>query len=174
MTPLQKEYRHRCAQVTDIRDQLPVLYAWACHAKRVIELGVRGGNSTSAFLAALERGGGELWSVDISVPGVPLWWHELPSWHLMVADDCDPRAVSFCPGEADVLFIDTSHYYDHTLAELRAYAPKVRAGGLILMHDSGPDWPDVAQALNAWCRETGNEWYDLTGWPGMGVVELPV
>lgn len=169
---LAAEYRARAAAEHDIREQMPVLYAWARHARSVIELGVRSGNSTSAFLAALE-GRGELWSVDIAPPQVPAYWHGQPHWHLLVCDDLEPRAVRFCPDQADVLFIDTSHYYDHTLAELRLYVPKVRSGGVVLMHDTGPGWPDVARALDSFSRETGLSWYDHPGWPGLGVIEVP-
>jgi predicted O-methyltransferase YrrM len=168
---LAAEYQARAAQgmpFSDIREQMPVLYAWARNAAKVIELGVRSGNSTSALLAGLE-GRGELWSVDISPPDVPAYWHSLPNWHLMVADDQSPEAVAFCPQGADVLFIDTSHYYQHTMAELKLYVPKVRPGGVVLMHDTGPGWPDVAVALN----DHGLPWYDHPGWPGLGVIEIP-
>jgi predicted O-methyltransferase YrrM len=172
---LTREYRSRAAlgmPHSDIREQMPVLYAWARHAARVIELGVRGGNSTSALLAALE-GRGELWSVDISPPQVPAYWHELKHWHLMVSDDTSWLAVDFCPAGADVLFIDTSHFYDHTLAELRLYVPKVRPGGVVLMHDTGPGWPEVASALDVFCAAAGLDWYDHPAWPGLGVIEIP-
>ena len=173
---LALEYRARAgsAEQHDIRAQMPVLYAWARQpGVRVIELGVRSGNSTSAFLAAAERAGGELWSVDIAVPQVPGYWQGLPFWHLMVADDQDPAAVRFCPDQAGVLFIDTSHYYAHTLAELRLYVPKVRPGGTVLMHDTGPGWPEVALALNDFCAESGLSWYDHPDWPGLGIIEIP-
>lgn len=168
VSQLAAEYRVRAAQEHDIREQMPVLYAWARHATKVIELGVRSGNSTSAFLAGLE-GRGELWSVDVMVPIVPGYWLGLDFWHLMVADDVSAEALDFCPDGVDVLFIDTSHYYQHTLTELKLYVPKVRRGGIVLMHDTGPGWPDVATALN----DYGAPWYDHPGWPGLGVIEIP-
>ena len=174
MTPLQEEYRRRAAADHDIRQQMPVLYAWARHADRIIELGVRSGNSTSAFLAGIEHGGGELWSVDIETPDVPAWWRDLPAWHLLVADDLSPKAVAFCHRGADVLFIDTSHYYEHTLAELRLYVPKVRPGGVVLLHDTDrTEWPDVGRALDEYCPSAGLDWYDHPFWHGLGVIEVP-
>lgn len=195
---------------------MPALYAWARGAFTVIELGVRSGNSTSAFLAGLEpvravvlaapemtpgqirelrdelgkalagpavlkpvvlpagtRLGG-LWSVDVAEPEVPPEWRDLPFWHLLVADDRSGEAVAFCPDQADVLFIDTSHERDHTLAELRLYGPKVRPGGVILLHDTDrAEWPGVGAALDEWCAETGLEWYDHPFHHGLGVVEIP-
>lgn len=177
MSALQDEYRRRCGQEHDIREQLPVLYAWARHpGTRIIELGVRAGNSTSAFLAGIEHGRGELWSVDIARPDVPAQWHDLPSWHLLIADDLSDEAARFCPGEADVLFIDTSHYYKHTVAELDRYVPRVRPGGVALVHDTHNqrDWPDVPRALDDWCAAAGLGWYGHQAWPGLGVIEIPV
>lgn len=178
MTALGQEYRARCAldlSVNDVREQMPVLFR---HASRpgvtVIELGVRAWNSTAAFLAAAQEQDGQLWSVDIAQPSVPAWWRDLPFWHLIVADDLSPAALAACPDDADVLFIDTSHGYGHTLAELRAWAPKVKPGGVILLHDTDmSEWPGVAMALNAWCAETGRSWADQPGGHGLGVIELP-
>jgi predicted O-methyltransferase YrrM len=179
------EYQARAAQKHDITEQMPLLYNAACQqGVKVIELGVRSGNSTAAFLAAAEPWDGEVWSVDISPPQVPAHWHELPFWHVLVADDVTPEAVAFCPADADVLFIDTSHYYDHTLAELRLYVPKVRPGGVVLMHDTkaaathfGPGWPDVSRALDDFCAEAGLSWHEDAGspeWsPGLGIIEIP-
>jgi predicted O-methyltransferase YrrM len=174
MTGLQAQYRERAGLETDIRAQLPVLYAHARHAETVIELGVRGGNSTAALLAGCERGGGRLWSVDVEQPRVPAEWHQVPFWRLLVADDVSAEAAAFCPAGADVLFIDTSHAYDHTLAELRLYVPKVRPGGIVLLHDTDRlEWPGVGAALDDYCAETGADWYDHPGWHGLGVIEVP-
>ena len=187
MTALADEYRRRVAQDHDIKAQMPVLYAWANQAATIIELGVRGGNSTCALLAGLERGvisvpsapegtltfRGQLWSVDIEYPQVPDWWN-FPFWHFLRANDTDPEAVAFCPDGADVLFIDTSHYYPHTLQELRLYVPKVRPGGVVLLHDTDrAEWPDVGKSLDEYCGETGLTWYSHDFWHGLGVIEIP-
>ena len=167
----------------DIRAQMPVLYAWAHQpGVRIIECGVRGGYSTCAFLAGIERAGtgGELWSVDINEPEVPSWWHDLPFWHQITADSASAEALTFCPDDVDILFSDTSHEYDQTLGELLAYAPKVRPGGIILVHDTDAmenatavHCPDVPPAMDAFCKETGLSWYQHPGWNGLGVVEIP-
>jgi len=172
---LAAEYRSRAALAmphSDIREQMPVLYAWARHATRVIELGVRTGFSTIALLAATE-GRGELWSVDLDPPLVPDWWRDLEHWHVHIGDDATPEAAGFCPAQADLLFIDTSHYYTHTMAELDIYVPKLRPGGTVLLHDTGPEWPDVTKALNDYCPAAGLDWYDHPAWPGLGVIEIP-
>jgi len=177
VTTLQAEYRRRAGISHDIQRQMPVLYAWARYATHIIELGVRSGNSTAAFLAGLEHGGGELWSVDITDPDVPAAWRDLPFWHLHTGDDTSPEAIKFCPDEADVLFIDTSHAYGHTMTELEVYVPKLRPGGVALLHDTcaGPygSWPDVPRALDDWTRQAGLEWYNHPWWHGLGVIEIP-
>lgn len=184
MPDITAEYQARAAQRHDITEQMPVLYNAACARDvKVIELGVRSGNSTAAFLAAAQAWNGEVWSVDVAIPAVPGYWHSLPYWHLLVADDTAPEAVASCPDDADVLFIDTSHYYDHTMAELRLYVPKVRPGGTVLMHDTkaadtrfGHGWPDVSRALDDFCAEAGLSWSDDPGGPdspGMGTIMIP-
>lgn len=182
-TLLGAEYQARAAMRHDITEQLPLLYNEACQpGVQVIELGVRTGNSTAAFLAAAQAWDGDVWSVDVEEPLVPRHWRALPFWHLLVADDLSPQALAFCPGSADVLFIDTSHYYEQTLQELRAYVPRVRPGGVVLMHDTkaagtrfGPGWPEVSRALNDWSAESGLSWRDFPGGddsPGLGVIRI--
>lgn len=179
------EYQARAAQFHDITEQMPLLYNAAClQDARVIELGVRTGNSTAAFLAAAAAWDGEVWSVDVAEPQVPESWRSLACWHLLVADDRTKEAISFCPDDADVLFIDTSHSYEHTLAELRLYVPKVRPGGTVLLHDTKTEgtrfyplgWPGVSRALNDWSAETGVSWRHVPGGPdspGLGIIEVP-
>jgi hypothetical protein len=185
ITPLAAEYRRRSAAFSDIRVQMPVLYAWAhLPGARIIELGVRGGvnggNSTCAFLAGIEHAdsGGQLWSADIETPDVPGYWQVLPYWHLTIADALSPAALEACPGDADILFTDTSHLYGQVYGELDAYAPRVRPGGVVLIHDThtpGTDqaWPDVPRALDDWCAEAGLDWYGHPDWNGLGVIEIP-
>ena len=187
---LAQEYRSRLERDSDIRDHLAYMHrrviGW--RFPRVLELGTRSGNSTSAFLAALElsRTGGCLWSVDIADPDVPAWWRELPCWRFLKADDMSEQALAFGPPAVHVLFIDTSHEYSHTLAELRAYVPRVAPGGVVLMHDTeyayaggkhardaDPHESDVGRALDAYCAETGLKWENRPGCYGLGVMEIP-
>lgn len=52
-------------------------------------------------------------------------------------------------GSLDFVFIDADHSYEAALADIRAWEPKVRAGGLIAGHDV--NWPTVNRAV----METG-------------------
>lgn len=45
------------------------------------------------------------------------------------------------PSEISLLFIDTTHSYEDTLAELRAFVPLMKKGNsIILLHDTNLDW----------------------------------
>ena len=170
---IAEDYRLRCEQDSDIALHLPFLYESA-QGGTVIELGVRSGNSTAAFLAA----GAEVWSADTEHPQVPGEWHANPRWHFLHGDDLSPEVLAGIPATADVVFIDTAHTYDHTLAELRAYAPRAP---LVLLHDT--QWVDnrdagtpcgpVARALDEYCAEMGLRWENRPGSYGLGVLRRP-
>ncbi len=175
-------YDQRCLLDSDIVGHMPRLYAEAAIGNaQIIELGVRTGNSTSAFLAAVEQHGGHLWSVDIVQPDVPWEWLDHPSWTLTIADDRE--VIEQMPDDVDVLFIDTSHFYNETLRELRSYVPKVRDGGVVLMHDTeltrsrtgDPTYP-VRAAIERFCkRHLKHRPFTLdyiTGSCGLGVIRL--
>ena len=171
-------YLDRLAAWSDIQGHLEFLYDTACGYDQpvVIELGVRSGVSTSAFLAAAEKTGGQVWSCDTDPADVPAEWHENPAWHFVQGGDLTPAVLDALPAECDVLFIDTSHDYDQTFAELHRYMPRLRHGGVALFHDTctAEDGlvPDrgVAKALNAWCARRGWMWQNRTGSYGLGVV----
>ncbi|HZK82391.1 MAG TPA: class I SAM-dependent methyltransferase [Humisphaera sp.] len=48
------------------------------------------------------------------------------------------------PAQLDLLFIDGDHSYAGTKADLAHYGPKLKAGGLLLLHDY--TYPEVRQA----------------------------
>ena len=189
-TTLQQAFADRLDRDSDIREYLPYLHdtAKAYPACRVLELGTRKGNSTLAFLAAVEPTRGHVWSVDIDnvtrVPDGMGPWAGCPLWTFTHGDDLHPAVAAAQPPEVDVLFIDTTHFYDHTLEELRLYAPRVAPGGVILCHDTkllvwealaGPEpeqVPPVRRALGDWCAETGRVWEEIPGEYGLGVVRI--
>lgn len=179
-------YLDRCSRWSDIQEYLPFLYetARSYDQVRVLELGSRKGNSTLAFLAAAEETGGHVWSGDIDdvrlfPDGIgPFARH--PRWTFVRGDDMDVTVQSLLPARCDVLFIDTSHEYEHTLAELRAYMPRVAEGGVALFHDTNVmGWPGyqwdgdvapVAAALDEYCAEAGLSWVNLPGTYGLGII----
>lgn len=184
MSMLQAEYQARAAAWSDIQQHLPTLYEYTLDypAAKVIELGVRWATSTAAFLAAAEQVDGHVWSVDIRQPAFPPWWKDTGRWSLLVGDDINPSIAAELPAEVDVLFIDTSHAFDHTLAELSLYVPRVRPGGVVLCHDTELETPEmvgpqppfpVAKALDEYCASSGLSWTNNPGCSGLGIIHIP-
>jgi hypothetical protein len=63
------------------------------------------------------------------------------------------------PAGLNFLYLDAGHSFDETLDAFRAYAPKVKAGGHIALHDvlelhpNEMDWPGANSALHVLTRE---------------------
>jgi predicted O-methyltransferase YrrM len=177
---IREEYQTRCSLPSDIKQHLPQLHDEASTGDAVVlELGVRSGNSTVAFLAALEEHGGYLWSVDIVRPSLP--WLNHPQWTMHVGDDL--LLADDLPDDVDVVFIDTSHHYTQTAAELAVYVPKVKPGGVVLLHDVELERPDGASpadpafpvrvAVDEFCAAKGLTPEYVTGCYGLGVIRIP-
>lgn len=57
--------------------------------------------------------------------------------------DAGPNGLS----AIDLVFIDSSHERDDTIAEFLAWGPAVRVGGAIAFHDYRAGWPGVDEAI---------------------------
>lgn len=182
---LLADFEARATAWSDIQGHLPFLRETAgrVNGQMILELGVRTANSTAALLLGAVESGGYLISVDIAQPTYPQWWHETDSWELFVGDDMSEAIRACAPQAVDVLFIDTSHAYEHTLAELRTYGPRVRPGGVILLHDveverfpelpgSEPPYP-VRLAVERYCADAGLDFTIHRGFHGLAVIEVP-
>lgn len=164
-------------QWTDVQGHLPRFVELAEESKAVIELGTRGGASTVAWLYGLE-GHGHLWSVDVE-PAPPF---KIDHWTFVRGDDTTCRVLDQLPWDVDVVFIDTSHAYAHTLRELQLYLPRVRSGGRILLHDTELEQPDgvgpsvpypVKRAVEVFCAERDLTWTNATHSFGLAEIEVP-
>lgn len=114
-------------------------------AQVVIELGVRGGTSTVAWLAGLARTGGHLWAVD---SGPAPFMH--PSMTFIQGLDLDTAVLGALPRQADIIFVDTDHTYELTTQEALAYGPRVAEGGCIVFHDTAVEtFPHHQKAAGA-------------------------
>jgi hypothetical protein len=110
---------------------------------RVVEIGSAvGRGSTRIGGEVVRREGGLLYCVDV--------WNEqdrylaflsnlqifqLESTVVPIRSPSVPAAKLFDDESLDAVFIDGSHYYADVLADIDAYAPKVRKGGIIFGHD---------------------------------------
>lgn len=66
--------------------------------------------------------------------------------------------AEFIPdGALDAAYIDGNHYYREVLADIEAWYPKVRTGGILAGHDYCNSDADieVIQAVDEWCLKTG-------------------
>jgi predicted O-methyltransferase YrrM len=177
---IRSEYDRRCVEPSDIFAHLPRLYAEASRPEvKVIELGVRSGNSTAAFLLAAQENDGFVWSVDVHPPQVP--WFGTECWQFVQGDDL--WLHDQLPNDVDVVFIDTSHHYGQTQAELELYVPKVRPGGVVLLHDTelkhpenrpytDPPYP-VRVAVQEYCVDHDLAPLFVPGCNGLGVIQVP-
>lgn len=136
----------------DMEPHVDTLVALARECSVIVELGVRGGVSTWAFLDGLPEDG-RLVSADIDgtvAHLVPKRISSDPRWTLIVGDDRDKHIQRRLP-VADLVFIDTSHEYHHTATEL-SLAQRLEAARIVLH-----DWnlPDVMDATLGFCHRSG-------------------
>jgi predicted O-methyltransferase YrrM len=178
---LAKLYAEVASTPSDIYEHLPVFVDLVKrgNVQTVIELGTRTGVSTIAWLFALERTGGRLWSVDMDAkPGIG----DYPHWTFIQGDDEDPVVFGQLPKPVDILFLDTSHHYQHTKRELELYRSFVKPGGLIVCHDTelpipeghphgDPAYP-VKRAIEEFVAQYGYRWQNLPNCWGLGIIEV--
>lgn len=161
---LADQYMRLCAPDpnSDIYEFLPVFTeaVFAYESPCVVELGVRAGVSTIAWLNAIDKHGGYLYSVDGAAPcldtdGTDLLGEymfgdvtkasSLPFWTFLQGWDNEDWVQACLPFECDILFIDTNHTYEMTMDELETYYPRVTSGGRIYLHDTNIETTGNAQ-----------------------------
>lgn len=197
---LRERYDTLCVTPSDINEHLPTFVAAVneLHAQKVIELGVRYGVSTIAWMQGLLTTGGHLWSVDCSFPvpanplsdvgcdNVNLLDPQGPlgvnqQWSFLLGYDTWLETLNMLPKtDVDVIFIDTNHVYEETLVELDLYYPRVRKGGRIFLHDTAiettgnatteqPPFP-VHTAMREFCVERNLEFANNPNNSGLGTI----
>jgi glycosyltransferase involved in cell wall biosynthesis len=149
LTPTTGRYLAECQRDSDIRHHLPLLYSLA--RGNVVELGTRGGASTQALLAGVERRGGKVLSIDIEDCSAVAGGH--PAWAFLQGSSTDERtaetAAEWQP--INMLFIDTEHTTEQVAAELALWEPCVAPGGTICLHDP-ETFPGVRRAIEDYTR----------------------
>ncbi len=144
---LRESFGAKNAVDTDISDHLSELFFDVVNAapRLIVELGTRGGESTRVLLAAAEGLGARVLSVDnAECSQIELPSGLAPRWTFVKSDDVSFGKDSFAPWcaeqglapQADLIFLDTSHQYQHTVAELAVWLPLLKVGGTILFHDT--------------------------------------
>lgn len=134
---------------SDINEHLVPLFwqALAQAPRLIVELGVRGGESTYVFERAAALLGARLVSIDLAdCSGASAF----SGWNFIQADDVAfaPLFPAWCRArqiepEIGLLFVDTSHEREHTRREIDAWLPMLAPYGLALFHDTNlrrPYW----------------------------------
>ena len=129
---------------SDISEHLSNLYN-VCLAKRpnsILELGTRGGESTRVFIKYCE----DFQKIGMSIDLDPCpQWMESRKWNHYVGDDIEIGKVVTSSGKwpdgspfsnIDLIFLDSSHEYEHTLRELELYFPLISPKGILILHDT--------------------------------------
>jgi predicted O-methyltransferase YrrM len=140
--PALNEIKRHSLRRTAINEHLETLFLESLNMKPrlIVELGVARGESARVFAQVAQLSGAKLVSVDLTDCSRALDWQE---WNFIQKDDiefarefpawCRQRQIE---PVIDVLFIDTSHYFDHTLEEIRAYFPFLADHAKVFFHDT--------------------------------------
>jgi predicted O-methyltransferase YrrM len=57
------------------------------------------------------------------------------------------EAATIHKSDADIVFIDALHDYEHVKQDIELWWPKVRSGGILAGHDFNHKWPGVERAV---------------------------
>ncbi len=147
----------------------------------VVEIGTARGGMFYAF-AQVAADDATLISIDL--PGAPNCGGQTPrerelfrtflkpgqSAHFLAADSHDVATLSELKAllggrRIDILFIDGDHSYDGVSSDFDMYAPFVRPGGLVALHD-------INLTSAEWDVGTGDFWRELSGrYEGRAIVD---
>lgn len=137
------EIRRRALTRTNINDHLETLFLESVEVQPhlIVELGVGPGESTFVFERVAKICGAKLVSVDLrkEMEKASSW----PGWIFVNENDLE-FAQKFPNWAAergvgpliDVLFIDTSHKYEHTLREIELWFPYLSEKAKVFFHDT--------------------------------------
>lgn len=159
----------------------------------ILEIGVRKGVSTSAFLLGIAKNRGHLYSVDKSTRCAGIFDEPQDDWTFIPNDSKNVDQVMAVvmardPGFRlfDIVFIDGDHTREGVRADLWNYGSAVRPGGMILCHDifgrsdltqqqKDEDWPTPAVGEEYIDYAVGMGWphFELPGVWGMGMIVRP-
>lgn len=128
---------------------------------RAVEIGTREGKLAEALLRAeprLELMVVDAWGMHARADNVSDFsiaahtdasWQRLTKYRPRVLLTSDSIAASkwVADGTLDLVFLDGDHSYDGVKADLLAWAPKLKRGGILSGHDYNSDFPEVVQAV---------------------------
>ena len=136
------EILKRSLKRTQINDHLITLFVESLeiNPKLIVELGVRHGESTFSLERVAKLSGSKLISVDVEncshvssyKDGIFVQSDDI-EFAKIFKDWCKAQKIS---PEIDILFIDTSHLYEHTLQEINLWFPFLSKRSKAFFHDT--------------------------------------
>ncbi len=137
-----QEIRLLASQSNDINEHLETMFVESLlfQPRLIVELGVRDGVSTFVFERAAKLCDALVISADVEdCSAISVY----PKWHFFRGDDIQfaRNFQDFCRQRGiipsiDLLFVDTSHYYEHTVQEIHAWFPLLAPRAKVLFHDT--------------------------------------
>ena len=136
------EVKARARKHTDISGHLVTLFveSWRARPKLIVELGVGHGESTFVFERVARLCGAVLVGLDTEDRNYAC---DYEAWNFVQRDDiefaaefdrwCGERGIE---PKIDVLLVDTSHLYDHTVEEIRCWFPHLSERAKVFFHDT--------------------------------------
>ena len=127
---------------TDINDHLKTMFYESIiqRPKSIVELGTRGGASTFVLERVAKMCGSTLLSIDIDDCSSVSSWKD---WKFVKSDDIKfaTEYPEYCiknklKEKIDLLFIDTSHEYEHTKLEIKHWFPNLSDHAKVIFHDT--------------------------------------
>ena len=154
ISTVERNYERAACSISDINEHIPTLRRYAKLCASIVEMGVRGGNSTWGFMqgmvdAALSDPSTcrTLVGYDVMPAPVPYQVDSVQAVPNFVISFRQENVLHTCPVSCDLLFIDTFHVYGQLKRELALHAPGTRK--FILMHDTTVDeWVGEAVRSN--------------------------
>jgi predicted O-methyltransferase YrrM len=151
--------------------------------RRIVQLGHFVGYSTLllGFMARRMGATNSVFSIDID-PKASAYTNEWleraglgPYVRILVSDSVAPEAsaaaLTYLGGQPGLVFIDSSHAYEHTLRELEVWYRELPAGGLLALHDVSRYSERFDMSAKGGVGKALAEW--LAG-PGAGVAQAIV
>jgi len=126
---------------TDISSHLPTMFYYTVmqNPKLILEAGVRGGESTLAFNEAIKYCNSEIIGIDLERQ-CELAYSKITNSTFICINDMNFQHYynnsRFNQTLFDVVFVDTSHEYHHTMGEITIFAPLLNKNGIMMFHDS--------------------------------------
>lgn len=141
----------------------------------VVDLGAGSGTTAGSVFAARTEGV-NVFTYDLS-PDAIYWAGKFienlglkDQWDGYLVDSAEAAEI-YPDGSVDLLMVDSSHTYEHTVREIEVWRPKVAKGGWVWLHDyKGPDSEGVRKAVDEAVKRGELKVYKQAGYGWAGQV----